>query len=99
MMLTFIGCATGQVPKDRPRTYAYPEVEAEWILNGEPIEFENERWYPADSAENLLDEEVTPVGIWKGVEFFTGRLDVRPYIRLYTKFDKNKFRIYEKNRR
>ena len=71
-------------------------MEAEWIQNGQPVEFEGELWFPADAIENLLDSEVYQVGEYKGVQIFVEFADVRPYNRLYTKFAKNKFRFFEK---
>jgi hypothetical protein len=76
--------------------YAIPQEEAAWIRNGEPILFEEEYWYPQDNYDVLLDSEVIPVGEYQGVQFFVGKIDVRPYDRLYSKFGKNKFRIFKK---
>ena len=73
-------------------------VEAEWIRNGEPIEFEEELWYPADSVEGFLDSEMMLVGTYRNVQFFIDKVDVRPYDRLYTKFSRNQFRFYEKRK-
>ena len=61
-------------------------VEPEWIRNGEPVEFEGEFWYPADSVENLLNSEVYQVGEYRGIQVFVDYTDVKPYDRLYTKF-------------
>ena len=70
-------------------------LEASWIRDGEPIEFENGRWYPADGTENFLDSEMLFVAEYRGVAVFVDKVDVRPYGRLYTKFDRNKFRFFE----
>ena len=74
-------------------------MEAEWIRNGEPIEFEDELWYPADSIEIFLDSEVSLIGEYQGVQFFIDKVDVRPFERLYTKFGRNKFRFFEKEKK
>ena len=79
------------------RSFAVPQLEAEWIRNGEPIEFEEEQWYPLDVVESLTDDEVYLAGEYRGVEFFTEKMDVRPYGRVYTKFGRNKFRVFEKD--
>ena len=74
-------------------------VEPEWIRNGEPIEFEGELWYPADSVENLLNSEVYQVGEYREIQVFVDYTDVKPYDRLYTKFSKNKFRFFQKRQK
>lgn len=71
-------------------------LEPEWIRNGEPIEFEGELWFPADSIENLLDMEVYQVGVYKGIPIFIELTDVRPYDRIYTRFGKHQFRFFQK---
>ena len=71
-------------------------LEAQWIRNGEPIEYESGLWYPADGTENFLDSEMLFVAIYRDVPVFVDKVDVRPYDRLYTKFDRNKFRFFEK---
>ena len=76
--------------------YAFPQLEAQWIRDGEPIVFENESWYPKDDIDVLTNQEVYLLGEYKGVQFFVERADVRPYNRLYTKFAENRFRIYTK---
>lgn len=75
--------------------YAIPSQEAEWIRNGEPIEFGGKRWYPQDGIENLLDAEMYLMGEYRGGEFFIEKTDVKPYDRLYTKFGQNRFRYFE----
>ncbi|MCA9408928.1 MAG: hypothetical protein KC733_09580 [Candidatus Omnitrophica bacterium] len=77
--------------------YYFSVTEAEWIRQGEPIEFEGDLWYPGDGVENFTDAEVSPIGDYKGVQFFIEKKDVRPYNRLYTKFGRNQFRYYEKH--
>lgn len=79
--------------------YPIPSVEAAWIRNGEPVEFEGELWFPADGVENFQDTEMFLAGEYKGIQFFVDRTDVRPYQRIYTKFDRNKFRFFEKRTR
>ena len=75
----------------------YHVNEASWIRKGEPIEFEEDFWYPTDTVENFLGKEMLFKGKFKGVKFFTERKDIRPFSYLYTKFDENQFRTYEKN--
>jgi len=76
-------------------TYEYEATEAVWIRNGEPIEYEEMNWFPADGVESFLDAEMQLMGEHRGVKFFVDKVDVRPYDRLYTKFDRNKFRFFE----
>lgn len=93
------GCQTIGKKDNQLRPYRSPLWEAEWIRNGEPIEFEEEKWYPIDSVENLVDLELYPVGTYRDVEFFVEKVDVRPYDRLYTKFGRNKYRVFEKQQK
>ena len=97
-LLFLSGCQTSSSQGNigNVQSYAIPTVEAEWIRNGQPIVFTGELWYPADDVESLLDVEVTPLGEYKGVQFFIEKTDVRPYDRLYTKLGRNKFRYFEK---
>jgi len=92
------GCQTTKRNVGQLHTYRLAASEAEWIRNGEPIEFEGEKWYPADGTESLLDSEGYLTGEYRGVQFFVDKIDVRPYDRLYTKFSKNKFRYFTKTR-
>ena len=100
LMFIFIcaGCSGSVQDKGnigQMQSYPIPVMEAEWIRNGEPIQFEDEMWYPVDEIENFLDSEIYLVGEYEGVQFFIEKTDVRPYRRLYTKFGKNKFRVFE----
>lgn len=92
-----VGCA--QAPGNVGNLQSYPvsPIEAQWICDGEPLEFEGERWYPADGTESFLDSEVYSLGEYRGVQFFADKEDVRPYGRLYTKFGKNRFRYFERS--
>ncbi len=90
------GCESSPT-KEHPWSRVTP-LEPEWIRNGEPIIFEGETWYPADSIENLLDSEVYLMGEYNGTQLFVEYTDVRPYDRIYTKFAKNKFRFFEKKK-
>jgi len=79
------------------QSYSVGATEAGWIRNGEPIEFEEEFWYPKDEVESLQDIEMHMLGEYRGVQFFVEKTDVRPYNQLYTKFGRNRFRSFEKN--
>jgi len=93
-LIVLSGCAsTAYNQKD---IYPFASVEVEWIRNGAPIEFENILWYPTDIVENLLDDEVYLLGEYREAQFFVDKADVRPYERIYTKFGKHKFRVFEK---
>lgn len=97
-ILFFIGCQTTNGNVGHLQSYPIAMVEAEWIRNGEPIKFEEELWYPADSIEGFLDSEMMLAGIFRDVQFFIDKVDVRPYDRLYTKFNRNQFRFFEKRK-
>jgi len=92
----FTGCRSTDGDIKRMRHHSRSSMEAEWILNGEPIEFEGELWYPSDNVEGFMDSEMYWAGEYRDVPFFVDKTDVRPYGRLYTKFGKNKFRFFEK---
>ncbi len=92
----FIGCVSTVGNDGQLQSYSFATVEPQWIRDGEPIEFDQELWYPADDTENLTDNEVTLLTEHRGVQVFIDEKDVKPYHRLYTKFGKNKFRYFEK---
>jgi hypothetical protein len=94
MGVVLAGCAHSQENIGLMTKYVVPEIEAEWIRNGDPIEFEGQFWYPQDRYDILLDSEVFFLGKYRGVDFFIEKIDVRPYDKLFTKFGRNKFRIY-----
>ncbi len=79
-----------------PEIYPVPQIEAVWIRNGEPIEFENASWYPVDDVENFLDNEMLLQGVYHSVQFFVAKEDIMPHSRIYTKFGKHKYRVFEK---
>lgn len=90
------GCGTAGGNIGNMPTFKIPDEEADWIRNGEPLVMEEENWFPQDMFDILLDSEVYRVGEYRGVEVFAEKADVRPYQRLYTKFGKNRFRIFKK---
>ena len=97
-LLFITGCLTQPGNVGNVQSYVFAPIEAKWIRDGEPIEFEGGLWYPADGIENLMDSEVYQIGEYKGTEIFIDKLDVRPYERLYTKYGKNQFRYFEKEK-
>lgn len=98
MLTGFLGgCASVNTGNDgQVQSYSYPAVEPEWIRNGEPIEFDGYKWYPANDFEVMDDSEVFQVDEYKGVQVFVEKIATKPYARIYTKFDKNKFRYFER---
>ena len=94
VLISLVGCSTTQ--GNILQQYPFPKEEAEWIISGVPIEFEGELWYPQDSVDVLIDAEVSLLGEYRNIQFFVEKIDVRPYERLYTKFGRNKFRIFTK---
>jgi len=98
LILVFLGgCSTTNTGNDgQVQSYPVPIIESQWIRNGEPIEFDSYKWYPVNDYEVLQDNEVLQIAEYKGVQVFVEKIDTKPYERLYTKFDKNKFRYYER---
>ena len=91
------GCASVNSGNDgQVQSYPAPAIESEWIRNGEPIEFDGAKWYPVNDFEVLQDSEVYQIAEYKGVQVFVEKIATKPYERIYTKFDKNKFRYYER---
>ena len=99
VILTLSGCVTSSGGNlGQLQSYTYPTWESDWIINGEPIQFEGAMWYPQDGTENFLDSEVALLGEYRNVQFFADRQDVRPYERLYTKFNRNQYRYFEQRK-
>ncbi|MBI3314978.1 MAG: hypothetical protein HYZ86_03435 [Candidatus Omnitrophica bacterium] len=92
------GCVNGRTGNNNGQIQSYPYsvVEAQWIRNGEPIEYGGQKWFPVNDVEILMDPEVTVVGEYKGTQIFVDKIDTKPYDRLYTKFARDKFRYYER---
>ena len=93
LTISLTGCISAGT---KPAQAKVLSLEAAWIRNGEPIVFEGASWYPQDDIENLFDTELYVVGEYQGVEYYVEKMDVRPYNRLYTKFGKNRYRLFEK---
>lgn len=89
------GCASVSGNNGQVQSYPSPVIEAAWIREGEPIEYDGYKWYPVKDYEVLQDSEVFQIGVYKGVQIFVEKIAVKPYERIYTKFDKNKFRYFE----
>ncbi len=96
LMIALSGCSSNGVGnRGNVPSYAFGNMEAEWIRNGEPVEFEGQMWYPADGIESLTDMEVYPISEYRGVKIFVDKTDVRPFDRVYTKFGVNKYRYFK----
>lgn len=78
------------------QSYSAPAIEAGWIRNGDPIEYDETKWYPVDDYEVMKDSEVYQITEYKGVQVFVEKIATKPYERIYTKFGKNQFRYYER---
>ena len=98
LVLTSAGCSHMKGNVGHMSRYSFADPEPDWIRNGEPFECEGVLWHPQDSFDMLLDQEVILIGEYQGIEYFVDKIDVKPYNRLYTKFGRNKFRIYLKER-
>ena len=98
MVMGFLGgcAAMNSGNNGQLQSYPAPVIEPEWIRNGEAIEYDGSKWYPVNDYEVLQDSEVFQIMEYKGVQVFVEKIDTKPYARLYTKFDKNKFRYYER---
>lgn len=92
LSLNYSGCV-----ELNKQAWEYSVEEPQWIKNGEPIIFENQKWYPRDIIETLLDEEMFNIFTYNGEKIYIEKKEVRPYNRLYTKFGKLKYRLFEKN--
>lgn len=94
LLLSIISFNCASFEKDNPGDAV---IESQWIRNGEPIIFEEEVWYPKDVIENLRDEEMLLIFIYNGENVYIEKKEARPYNRLYTKFGKYQYRLFEKN--
>jgi len=97
IVVLITGCTKAKGNIGKMSVYEAPDIEAEWIRAGDPIVFEEGKWYPQDKVDIFLDSEVYPVGEHEGVRFFIDKTDVRPYKYLYTKFGRHKFRLFKRN--
>ncbi len=89
------GCLAGKGNTGHLAKYKFAHVEPEWIRHGEPVIFQEQLWFPQDQVDVLTDDEVMPIGEFNGIKFFVEKVDVEPYNRIYTKFGKNKFRVFK----
>ncbi len=97
MLVSSGGCMSMSTGNDgQVQSYPAPLIEAGWIRGGEPILFDGFKWYPANDFEVLQDTEVFQVAEYRDVQVFVEKIAVKPYQRLYTKFEKNKFRYWER---
>jgi hypothetical protein len=72
----------------------YALREADWIKEGKPIIFDSRTWNPTEYIENHLDSEMDYVGEFQKVPFYVERRQIKPYNRIYTKFDYHKYRLF-----
>jgi hypothetical protein len=98
MLVIFLGGCTSVPPGNNGQIQSYPApvIEAGWIRSGDPIEYDGSKWYPVNDYETLQDSEIFQISEYKGVQIFVEKIAIKPYERIYTKFDKNKFRYYER---
>jgi len=97
LMIGIGGCTSVNSGNDgQLQSYPAPAIEAGWIRNGEPILYDGYKWYPVNDYEVMDDSEVYQITEFKGVQVFVAKIDTKPYDRIYTKFDKNKFRYFER---
>ncbi|VAW17703.1 hypothetical protein MNBD_BACTEROID05-512 [hydrothermal vent metagenome] len=89
------GCQTSGAHSKKSVSTVILSGEADWIRNGGAIEFEGKKWVAQDGIESFKDDEVLQMGKYRGIAFFIDKVDVRPFSRLYTEFDTNKYRYYK----
>ncbi|PIW60519.1 MAG: hypothetical protein COW13_03740 [Candidatus Omnitrophica bacterium CG12_big_fil_rev_8_21_14_0_65_50_5] len=95
LCLIVSGCLPTSKSVDVPQIYKTPAEEAQWIRKGEPLIYQDHKWYPSDATENFMDTEVIKLGEYQDAAFFASKEDVEPYDRLYTKFSRNRYRYYK----
>lgn len=95
LIFMLVGCVSPGTKKNSYDIYDTPDLEAQWIRDGMPIDYAGTLWYPVDDIESFTDSEMLKIGEHNGVPYFVDRVDIKPYNRLYTKFGRNKFRYYE----
>lgn len=95
MCCVLFGCSQTTYNAGTAGKFSIPSVEALWIQEGRPIEFDGKLWYPQDLFDVLVDSELYFKGEYQEVPFFVEKIDVQPYNKIYTKFGRNKFRIYK----
>jgi hypothetical protein len=93
-LLFLTGCAMTGGNSGSIQSYPFLAVEPKWIRDGEAVFYDGRRWYPQDDVEVFVDSEMLLIGDYRGVQVFVAKTDVKPYDRLYTKFDVNKYRYY-----
>lgn len=97
ILLFFISSLLGCVAGSSSRRYGdYAMKEADWIKEGRPLINKNNKWYPTEYIENHLDSEMEYVGEFQQVSFYVERRQIKPYNRIYTKFEYHKYRRFTK---
>ncbi len=91
LAVVLAGCIAGSGGR---RNVDYAIKEAGWIKDGKPIIHDNRSWYPTEYIENHLDGEMEYVGEFQSVPFYVERRQIKPYNRVYTKFDYHKYRVF-----
>jgi hypothetical protein len=94
LIFSLAGCAAGYLNKP----HDYTTKEADWIRNGQPITYDNKKWYPTEYIENHLDVEMEYAGEFQKVPFYVERRQIKPFNRIYTKFDYHKYRLFTERR-
>jgi len=96
--IAFLGGCSTMTPENNGQIQSYPApiIEASWIRDGLPIDYDGHKWYPVNDYEIMDDSEVFQIFEYKGVQVFVEKIATKPYERIYTKFDKNKFRYFER---
>lgn len=90
------GCIAGSAGR---RNIDYAIKEAGWIKEGKPIIHDDKSWYATEYIENHLDNEMEYVGEFQSVPFYVERRQIKPYNRIYTKFDYHKYRVFLEKKR
>ncbi|MEW6008659.1 MAG: hypothetical protein AB1629_03400 [Candidatus Omnitrophota bacterium] len=91
LAIVLAGCAGSYAAR---RNIDYAIKEAEWIKDGKPLIYDNKSWYATEFIENHLDNEMEYVGEFQNAPFYVERRQIKPYNRIYTKFDYHKYRLF-----
>ncbi len=95
LMTMTSGCAMPKRTMESGFDASFRATEPAWIREGEAIEIEMNTWVPTDEVERLLDSEMIPIGQYRETVVFIERVDVKPYARMYTRYERGRYRVFE----
>ncbi len=95
VILVSAGCMRPPQSVNTLAEASLPLTEPVWVHNGEPIEMEGGVWFPTREVERFMDSEMFLIGKIRDTNVYVERTDVKPYARLYTRFDQGRYRAFE----